>query len=182
MRRKPQKDFNTGLLPDAIVRLGYEDGLKHLNKEKSMVAQAQIRKESAEREEAEGRFDFFPGGEAMWWPFRSVSKALLQTQSNALAYLEANRRLIDEMRNILRKEQDLVIALSEAALKNPASPGAIMAAGDVNEMFGRAVIGIRELGEAWIDAQVRSLDTMRSIEDRRSTNQDDEGRIEAEAA
>jgi hypothetical protein len=66
MRRKPPKDFNTGLFPDAIVRLGYENGLKHLSKEKTMVAQAQIRKENIEREEAEVRFDFFPGGEAMW--------------------------------------------------------------------------------------------------------------------
>ena len=182
MRSKPRKDFTTGLLPDAIVRLGYEDGLKHLNKEKPMVAQAQIKKENTEREEAEARFDFFPGGEAMWWPFRSVSKALLQTQSNALAYLEANRRLIDEMRNILRKEQVLVIELSEAVLKKSASPGAIAGPGDVNEMFGRAVMGIRELGEAWIDAQVRSLDTMRSIEDARRTSAEDDAHIEAEAA
>jgi len=182
MRKKPQKDFNTGLLPDAIVRLGYEDGLKHLNKEKRMTAQAQIKKENTERKEAEASFDFFPGGEAMWWPFRSVSKALLQTQSNALAYLEANRRLIDEMRNILRKEQELVIELSETALKKPASSGAVTVPGNVNEMFGRAVMGIRELGEAWIDAQVRSLDTMRLIEDTRRPSAEDDARIEAEAA
>jgi hypothetical protein len=86
--------------------------------------------------------------EVCWWPFQAVSKALLQTQRNTAAYLEANRRLVDEMRDIMRKERELLLELSETGRS------------EANKAFNRAVRGIRELGEAWIDAQVRSLERM----------------------
>jgi hypothetical protein len=167
--------------------LGYVNGLKQLNEEKRMSAHAQTPAQNTQTEGADGLFDFFARSEGMWWPFRSVSKALLQTQSNALAYLEANRRLLDEMRNIVRKEQNLVIELSETALKSvskPGSPSGITAGepADVNEMFGRAMVGIRELGEAWIDAQVRSLDMMRLVQDTEVKNAEKATEVEAEAA
>jgi hypothetical protein len=167
MRKKPQKTSNTGLIPEAILRLGYVNGIHQLNKESRMSKQAQVIADKEPREPigSSEMFNFFTSPEAMWWPFRTVSKALLQTQSNAIAYLEAQRRLIDEMQNIVRKEQNLVLELSETALATISKSGAPHAAGsesaEVNEMFDRAMCGIRELGEAWIDAQVRSLDIMR---------------------
>jgi hypothetical protein len=94
------------------------------------------------------RLRFFVRNEAFWWPFRAVSEALLQTQHSSAAYLEANRRLVDEARNIIRKEHDLLLELSETGRS------------EANKAFNRALTGIRELGEAWIDAQIRSLATM----------------------
>lgn len=186
MRSRSQKTIKTGLLPEAIQRLGYENGLKHLKQEKHMSAHAKTPAQNTEPDGPDSMFNFFSRSEGMWWPFRSVSKALLQTQTNALAYLEANRRLLDEMRKIVRKEQDLVIELSETALKTVSKPGTMsgitVVDGDVNEMFGRAMSGIREIGEAWIDAQVRSLDMMRRIESAKHKDAENEPRVEAEAA
>jgi hypothetical protein len=187
MRKKPQKTSNTGLIPEAILRLGYVNGIQQLNKESRMSKQAQVITDKEPREPigSSEMFNFFTSPEAMWWPFRTVSKALLQTQSNAIAYLEAQRRLVDEMQNIVRKEQNLVLELSETALatitKSGAPHGGASESAEVNEMFDRAMSGIRELGEAWIDAQVRSLDIMRS-RDRSRTNTEIRTQAEAEAA
>ena len=133
-------------------------------------------------------FHFFSRNESFWWPFRAVAKALLQTQQNSAAYIEANRRLIDEMRSIIRKEQNLVFELSESALLTAckvgmlADPSAQIDKAEVNEVFDRAMTGIRELGEAWIDAQVRSLDAMRAYDAIRRGNSESQSDIEAEAA
>ena len=90
----------------------------------------------------------FVRNEAFWWPFRAMSEALLRTQHSSAAYLEANRRLVDEARNIMRKEHALLLELSETGRS------------EANKAFNRALTGIRELGEAWIDAQIRSLAAM----------------------
>ena len=113
----------------------------------------------------QGKADY-PSNDAFWWPFRTFSKALLQTQSNSHAYLEANRRLFDEMRSIIRKQQDLAIDISDSVLnamtKNNPKGGNALNPSEVNQVFDLAVTRMRELGEAWIDVQVRSLDAMRS--------------------
>lgn len=111
-------------------------------------------------------FDLFSKNDGFWWPYRSFAKALLSTQKNASAYLEANRKLIDEMRNIVRKERDLALEISEKALGGVAEKdwpnGAMPGASEVNVMFERGASGLRELGEAWMNAQMDSLDAMRS--------------------
>ena len=135
-----------------------------------------------------GIYDLFANGEGMWWPFRSVAKALLQTQKNTEAYLEANRRLFDEMRTIVRKEQDLIAELSEGVLKelNTATRSGnrqiAPATHELNTMFDRAATGIRELSEAWIDAQVRSLDIMRSYSDTRKDTEQRNPQSDSQAA
>ena len=152
-----------------------------------MIAQNQ--KMNVPREEADGTdgpFYYLAKNEGFWWPYRSLSKALLQTQRNSLAYLEANRRLIDAMRSIIRREQDLVYEVSETALIAACKIGSRMddrapaERSEANEAFDRAMTGIRELGEAWIDAQVRSLDTMRAFNEARRTKT--EGDTEPESA
>jgi len=113
-------------------------------------------------------FNLFAKNDGFWWPYRSFAKALFGTQKNASAYLEANRKLMDEMRDIVRKEQDLALAISQKMLggaadaNGPLNGGMMSGASEVNAMFERATTGLREIGQAWVDAQVRSLDAMRS--------------------
>jgi len=105
-------------------------------------------------------FNLFARSDGLWWPHRSLTKALLGGQRNGLAYLEANRRLLDEMRNIVRKEQDLALELSQMAFEGGAEMSDAL---QVNAVFEHAATGLRALCEAWVDAQLRSLDTMRSL-------------------
>jgi len=71
------------------------------------------------------------------------------------------------MRDIVRREQDLALEISEKTLQGvgagvASNGGAIITgASDVNAMFERAAAGLRELGEVWMNAQMRSLDAMR---------------------
>ena len=129
----------------------------------------------------------YPTYDAFWWPFRTFSKALLQTQRNSTAYLEANRRLIDEMRTIIRKQQDLAIDISDSVLHavtkaNKTAGGSnVLNPAEVNQVFDLAVSRMRELGEAWIDVQVRSLDAMRSYADTGQIQKKTATRVQIEA-
>ena len=124
-----------------------------------------------ESNEANGTFDLFTKNEVMWSPYWSVAKALLRTQRNTFAYLEANRQLVDAMQNFVRQEQNLALEISDMALKTMSAPGlrpngnSISPSANTNGAFDRALTGIRELGQFWIDAQVRSLNVMRSQHD-----------------
>ena len=108
-------------------------------------------------------FNLFAKNDGFWWPYRTFAKALMETQKDASAYLEANRQMMDEIRDIVRKEQDLSLEISgqmlEGAMKNGRAGKPDPS--EVNAMFDRAIASMRELGEAWMDAQVRSLDAMR---------------------
>jgi hypothetical protein len=87
----------------------------------------------------------------------------METQKDASAYLEANRKLMDEVREILRREQNLSLELSNKLLEDATENGGTRM-GDtstMNAMFDSAIASIRELGEAWMSAQMRSLDAMR---------------------
>jgi hypothetical protein len=112
-------------------------------------------------------FNLFAKNDGFWWPYRSFAKALLATQKDASAYLESNRDLIDEMRDIVRREQDLSLEISQKALEKVVKKGSAGGNGmadpqEVNAIFDRAMMGLQELGEAWMNAQMRSLDAMRS--------------------
>jgi hypothetical protein len=114
-------------------------------------------------------FNLFAKNDGFWWPYRSFAKALLRTQKNTSAYLEANRKLIDEMREIIRKEQDFALEISRKTISEiDLSPkgGIATDRSEVNAIFEQATLGLRELGEAWMNAQIRSLDAMRSYASR----------------
>jgi hypothetical protein len=167
MRSPPQKKSKSRSTPKTFLRPGILDSLKGLNEENFMTTQ--IQNANTAGSESNGvDFNIFARNECFWWPFRAVSSALLQTQQNSEAYLEANRHLIDAMRNIIRKEHNLAFELSERVLGTVCKIGmrtngnAPLESGEMSEVFDRAMSGVRELGEAWIDAQVRSLDVMRA--------------------
>jgi hypothetical protein len=120
--------------------------------------------DSSSSSEGDAAFGMF---NEVFWPYRALSKALLQTQRNAIGYFEANRQLCAELRLIIRREHDLVSEISKSLLKAMANSGnpnygtRVLDPNEVNEIFDRAVTGMRELSQAWMDAQTHSLDTMR---------------------
>jgi hypothetical protein len=189
MRSKPQKKSKSRSTPKTFLRPDILDSRKRLKEENFMTMQ--IQKADTLGSEANGvdsMFNIFARNEDFWWPFRAVSKALLQTQQNSKAYLEANRHLIDEMQNIMRKEQNLVFELSETALNTVCKIGmrtdrnAPLERGEMSEVFDRAMSGVRELGKAWIDAQVRSLDVMRADNEAGHGKSEIDSEAEAKAA
>jgi hypothetical protein len=107
------------------------------------------------------------GSEDFLWPYRSFAKAFLATQKDAFAYIDANRKLFDEMREIFRKEQDLALEISHKSLNRVAKNGwaggaTVLEASEVTEIFEVATSGWQELTEAWMHVHMRSLDAMRS--------------------
>ena len=109
-------------------------------------------------------FHFIYQSELVWWPYRSLSKSLLQTHHNASVMLEINRMLVDEMRSIARREQDFIFELSERILsRKPDGDGHtdVMPPEAVDEIFETAISGLRRFNQAVVDAQVRSIEEFR---------------------
>lgn len=112
-------------------------------------------------------YDALNAGELFWQPYRSMSRALLQTHQNLAIYLEINRNLADEMQTILRRAQEMVVELSDRRLRRATEPSAsrteafALSLPEVEEMYSFAIEGVRELGRATVAAQIRSLETMR---------------------
>jgi hypothetical protein len=125
---------------------------------------AETKKQKRETLAFEAPFSF----ELMFWPYRTFSRALLRSHDGFSTYLEANRKLADEMREIIRREQDLILEISEKVLQRmsatPASGEnpAIIPSAEIDEIYDSALTGMRELGKAFAEAQVRSLETLRS--------------------
>lgn len=115
-----------------------------------------------------GAFDLLSHSQLVWWPYRSFSEALLRTHNNLTAFMEVNRKLADEMREIIRKEQDLVMQMSEKMLQRASSGNesdgrmAFHPSENMEEIYNSAVSGNRELGKAVADAQIRSIETLRN--------------------
>ena len=106
----------------------------------------------------------FSNSDAFWWPYRSCAKALMHTQAGASACLEANRKLMDEILDFVRKEQDLCVEISTRMMKGVAAgDGGSMTkdASEMSAMFGQTIENVRHLGEAWMNAQMHSLELMR---------------------
>ena len=117
MGRKPKVSY-AHLMPTSAVQLDNEDGIQE-NKESSRVTKhkADVITQDREAPAANSSSDVFTMNEAMWSPYWTVAKALLRTQRNTFAYLEANRRLVDAMRTFARQEQKLALEISDMVLK-----------------------------------------------------------------
>ena len=90
---------------------------------------------------------------AMTLPYLEFSHALMRA-ADFRAMTEANRKLTDAVREVLRRQQDLAWELAESAMgRAEVKPG---------EVFDRAAAAVRELGEAMIDAQIGALRTLQA--------------------
>ena len=81
--------------------------------------------------------------------------------------MEINRKLLDDLRRIVRREQELVLDMSEKMFekmnaKDGSARGSLaFEAGAMEEMCQSAIAGIRELGQALSNAQVQSIEAFR---------------------
>jgi hypothetical protein len=190
MGKKPKISY-AHLMPKSAAQLDSEEGIQE-NKE-SRVAKKNTGAVPQDPESigANSTFDLFAKNQVMWSPFWTVANALLQTQRNTFAYVEANRRLVDAMRTIARQEQNLAVEISKMVLKTMSAPhlrrssDSISQSANINGAFDRTLAGIRELGEFWIE-QVRLLDAMRSHQDApdppRGDTQQKSAHVQVEAA
>ncbi len=102
--------------------------------------------------------------ELTWWPYQSLSRALLQTHRNTVAFMKINRTLLDDLNEINRRHQDLVFDVSEklfeASTRKRGDQIATLQPEDVTEVYQVALSGIREFGQAVADAHVRSIEAL----------------------
>jgi hypothetical protein len=106
-------------------------------------------------------FNIFSQSEFLLWPYRSLSKVLLRTHHNAAELLEINRKLADELREIIRRQQDFALEFSERLLNAKGNDATARAPERVNEYFDSAIASVREFGQAIADAQVHSIEALR---------------------
>lgn len=109
-------------------------------------------------------FEALNASELFWQPYRSMSRALLQTHQNLSAYIAVNRSLADEMQALLRRAQDMVVEMSDLAcrhLSDSAESRGALTSAQMEDMYDFAVASVRELGGAAVAAQIRSLETLR---------------------
>ena len=109
-------------------------------------------------------FNLVNQSELLWWPYRSLSKALLHTHHNTAAFVQINRQLADEFREIARRQQDFVVEFSENLLHQMSVGGgspkhtSSLPLESIDRYFETAIDGVREFGKAFADAQVRSIE------------------------
>jgi len=100
--------------------------------------------------------------ELMWQPYRAMSRVLLQTHLNLAAHMAVNRNLAREMQAILMRAQDMALRMSERAIvRMSMTSGQPISTNEIEEMYDFAADGIRELGEATVAAQIRSIEMLR---------------------
>lgn len=104
--------------------------------------------------------------ELLWAPYRAMSKLMLHTHHNTAAWISINRKLADELREIARREQDFVMDFAEKMLtrgtESPvAESGNRMAPEAMEHLYETAIEGVREFGQAFAAAQIRSLEALR---------------------
>lgn len=109
-------------------------------------------------------FDLVMGNDWVFWPFRSFSKLMARSRNDLAAVMEINRRVADEMRELVRQEQDIVMELSEKMLHRMVPDGGsaetLRPGADIEAIYDSAVQGMRELGKAVADAQIRSIEAL----------------------
>lgn len=113
----------------------------------------------------ESQTEFLFGNEMFWAPARAAANILLRAQKNAVAMMQINRKLADELRGIMRHEQDVMCEVSERMFKRMTS-GAIRSeetgsAEPFGQLYETAVEGVREFNEAVAEAQTRSIAAFR---------------------
>jgi hypothetical protein len=99
---------------------------------------------------------------ALTLPYLEFSHAMMRAHLDIRAMTAANRKLTDALREVVRRQHDLAWELAESTFntvglstggKTPDKPG---------EVFDRAAVAVRELGEAVIEAQLGALRTLQS--------------------
>jgi len=72
---------------------------------RALKVQRETEGNPAKAEEPFMPFSILSQSELLWWPYRSLSKVILQTHRDTRVYLEINRKPLDDLRRIVRREQ-----------------------------------------------------------------------------
>lgn len=88
----------------------------------------------------------------MTLPYVELVHALVRAHRNARVMTEVNRDLADTLRAVVRRQQDLALELADEAMSS-----ARTGSSDPAAMFDRAADAVREIGNAFIDAQLSAL-------------------------
>ena len=101
----------------------------------------------------------------LWWtPYRAAARMGNQAERNLALMVHANRKLADTIREIGRREQDILLGLSEKMMREltkGAEPSEGKASSAPFEAYLAAMAGAREIGQAVADAQAESLEALR---------------------
>ena len=124
-------------------------------------------RQEASRPESDMPLSLLCKSELLWWPYRSLANVLLPTCQGTAAFLDIQRKFMDEIRGIIRREQDFVFDQSEKFFRKTAEesgassgPRALTPA-SMEEFYESTIQGVRHFTRALADAQVRSLEAFR---------------------
>lgn len=100
--------------------------------------------------------------DVFWSPYRLVVRTFLESHKDALLHLPKIRKLIDEMRDTMRREQDIALGVCQKMLEEIGGNVWLTKSGpsEANVIVERAIVGLSEFGDAWMKAQMRPLDVI----------------------
>jgi len=120
---------------------------------------------SGEQKEGTRRLsDSFIQSDFLLSPYRTFSRAFLHTHHNTAAFVQINRKLVDDLRDIIRRQQDVALELSENLFRqmseraNPLKGGFEQRRESVGQYFESAMGGARECAQAIAEAQVHAFE------------------------
>lgn len=128
----------------------------------------QNRKQSNAKSESSPPFAMFYNSNLwnsdLWWSsYRGVARMMLRAHGNMSAMVQINRELADEIREIARKGQDTMLGFSENMLHRLSDTTVNSGNGHAvpyGDLYEAAMSGAREIGQAVVNAQVHSFDTL----------------------
>ena len=107
------------------------------------------------------------GSELFWWPYRSFARVVLPQCHNGSTLLQISRKFADEIREIVRKEQDFAFNQAEKFLRqtsdgsNSKNGHSTFPPETIEQFYESTIDGVREFAKAFGDAQVRSIEALR---------------------
>lgn len=121
--------------------------------------------EAASAAAGEQQADFLFRNEMFWAPARATANFMLRAQRNAIALMQINRKLADDLRDIMRHEQDVLCEVSQKMVTRMTS-GAVRpeekgSAEPLGQFYETAVESVREFNEAMAEAHSRSFAAIR---------------------
>lgn len=109
-------------------------------------------------------FDSFIQSDFLLSPYRTLSRAFLHTHHNTAAFVQINRKLVDDLREIIRRQQDVALKLSENMFQQmsegatPSKSGFEQRGESLGQYFKSAMNGAHECAQAIGEAQVHAFE------------------------
>ena len=114
--------------------------------------------------ETRSPFETFIESDVLLSPYRALSRALLHTHRNTAAFVEINRKFADELRDVIRRQQEFALKLSEDLIRqlpkgmSASKQGRELPRESFGKYFESAIAGARECGQGFADVQVHAFE------------------------